>query len=241
MKYYAIIIGVLCCMYICTAQETFSPAQRINEIKKSPDLYLYAESTAETWEEAQENARYLLCMEVENTVKDLVNKDSIAGYVTKAQQMILELKSMRGERYRAFVYVRRADLLPYSEGEHVLVVPAGNGNTVTLYTPEPALPQENSQTLFVLTDLEKQMLTVLTGNSIASFVEQQKSWGKIMNYGRYRDMPTDCNCVIFVYNQSQQIVAYLRKEGSCYVNLKTKQPDEITNYKGCGAIWLQPK
>jgi hypothetical protein len=34
--------------------------QSINEIKRQGGIYLYAESTSQTWEEALDNAKYLL-------------------------------------------------------------------------------------------------------------------------------------------------------------------------------------
>ncbi len=91
---------------ICRAQDVLSPGQQINEIKKHPDTYLFAESTTETWESALDNAKFLLCIEVENYVKEQGKQDSVLGYIAKAKNQILELKSMRGERFRAFVYIR---------------------------------------------------------------------------------------------------------------------------------------
>lgn len=222
---------------ICWAQETLSPGQQINEIKKHPDTYLFAESTTETWESALDNAKFLLCIEVENYVKEQGKQDSVLGYIAKAKNQILELKSMRGERFRAFVYIRKNDLMPYASGEHVMVIPSTQGSSVSTYSPVA----KSVETEMVLTEIESQMLTISSGSNIGAFVNRLKSEDKIVSYGRYRDMPNDCNCDIFVYDPNQQIVAILRKSGNQYINLRTKQTDNITNYKGCGAIWLQPK
>lgn len=51
------------------AQE--NATQSINEIKRQSDIYLYAESTSQTWEEALDNAKYLLGVEIETWVKTL--------------------------------------------------------------------------------------------------------------------------------------------------------------------------
>lgn len=230
---------------VITAQE--SANQQINEIKRQPDIYLFAESTSEHWSDAQDNARFLLCMEVESWVKSMGRQDSSSGYVAKAKNMIFELKSMRGERYRAFMYLKKADLMPYTADENVMVIPTAQDHSVMPYVPEPALVTQPTaqqthtpEASVILTPLETQMLTVTTGNNIAPFVQRLKSEGQILNYGRYRDMP-DIACDLFVYNQEQQIVAYLRKTQSGYINLRSQQKDDIMNYKGCGAIWLQPK
>lgn len=80
--------------------------QSINEIKKQGDVYLYAESTSQTWEEALDNAKYLLGVEIETWVKTLETPPA-DGYIAEAQNHIYNLKSMRGDRFRAFVYVKR--------------------------------------------------------------------------------------------------------------------------------------
>lgn len=241
-----ILVFVTLSLGIVSAQE--SANQQINEIKRQPDLYLFAESTSEHWSDAQDNAKFLLCMEVESWVKSMGRQDSVSGYVAKAKNMIFELKSMRGERYRAFMYLKKTDLMPYTADENVMVIPTAQDQSVKAYVPEPSpvqhpvepQPQQPQAPAFVLTSLEVQMLTITVGSNIASFVQRLKSEGQILNYGRYRDMP-NIECDLFVYNQEQQIVAYLRKTLTGYINLRTQQKDDITNYKGCGAIWLQPK
>lgn len=258
--------SIICIIY-AIAQELQSPAQQVNmqirEVQKNPSIYLFAESTAETWATALDNAKFLLEVEVENFAKEQGQQDSVSGYITKAKNHILELKAMRGQRFRAFVYLKKSDLLPYGADDHVMVIPTKQETMVSSYTPEQSLPkqetvvtytpaqdspsQENvvvvytpAQSTIELTDIETQMLDI-TSNNIGPFVKRLKSEGKISTFGTFRDMPANCNCVLFVYDRNQQLVACLRKTGEQYINLRTKQIDNITNYKGCGAIWLQPK
>lgn len=255
------LLGVFCGL---RAQDTPSATQQINAIKKNPDTYLFAESTTETWESAVENAKFLLDMEVENYVKSLNLQDSIAGYIAKANNQILQLKSMRGERYRAFLYIKKSELISYRPNEQVLVYPKSGESSVASFNPsaqksinkDTATPElshiaerdsitypkkVDATSPVVLTELEMQMLTIHTGDDIGAFIRQYKKDGSIIGYGRYRDMPNECECCLFVYNTDRQVIAYLRKTGNQYINLKTKQTDTISNYKGCGAIWIQPK
>ncbi len=255
------LLGVFCGL---RAQDTPSVVQQINAIKKNPDTYLFAESTTETWESAVENAKFLLDMEMENYIKSLNLQDSIAGYIAKAYNQVLQLKSMRGERYRAFLYIKKSELVSYHPNEQVLVYPKSGESFVASFDPtaqngadresatsesvqitkQAPLTQSkegNLHTSVVLTELEKQMLSVNTGDDIGAFIRQHKKDGTIIGYGRYRDMPDGCKCCLFVYNTDRQIIAYLRKNGNQYINLKTKQTDTISNYKGCGAIWIQPQ
>ena len=68
---------------------------------------------------------------------------------------------------------------------------------------------------------------------------QQK--GIVKAFGKYKDMPRNTDCYLFIYNRKGDVVAVLRHENGIDYNLRTLQTDQINNYKECGAIWLQTK
>lgn len=103
-------------VYLYAQTPTNNAIQEINQIKSQPDTFLYAESTAVSWKEALDNAKYLLESEIESYIKQYGMTDA-AGVVAKSQNHIFELQSMRGDRYRAFVYVRVSDIMTYSGTE----------------------------------------------------------------------------------------------------------------------------
>ena len=309
---------------------SLTPQQQINSIKMKTDIYLFSEFTAETWEEALDNAKSLLNSEIEQYVKSAGLKDSVVGVIARASNKMMQLKAMRGSRYRAFVYVKKAELIPYLAGEEVMIVSiAKNDNDTPAFDPakadEEARMKEAEHTIsqaeiataqqaaekarqeeaerqriaaerarqeaaerqriaeerarqeeverqriaeekarqeaaerqriaeekarqeaaekaaIQLTDIERDMLNVTSGADIQAFVKGLSNANAIVAFGKFSDMPANTNCLLFVYNRDKDIVAYLRKTGNTYFNLQTKQPDSITNYKGCGAIWLQPK
>lgn len=243
-----IFIQSLLITVFCGAQNT--AMQQINEIKSQSDTYIYAESTSQTWEEALDNAKYLLGVEIETWVKTL-DTPPADGYVAEAQKHIYHLQSMRGDRYRAFVYVKKADIAACENAAQLVVVPIKEQQTnvqeVTTPSPEPvaAAPQEIRQPenipSYFPTEFEKEIMSVTDANDIGTFIKRLKSEGKIINHGKYKDMPIDINCYLFVYNREMEIPAYLHKQGSNYTNLKTGRQDHVTNYKGCGAMWFQLK
>ena len=453
---------------------SLSPQQQINAIKMENDVYLFAESTTETWEAALDNAKCLLNIEIENYVKSVGLKDSVVGVIARACNKMMQLKAMRGSRYRAFVYVKKAELIPYLAGEEVMIVSVANNNQIPAFDPakadeearmkeslssvaaeqvaatqaaqaaEAAAAQAQAQAAKAaaaqaaeaerqriaaaaqaaerqriaaaaqaaaaqaqaaeaekqriaaaqaeaaaaaaqaqaaeaaaaqaaeaekqriaaaaekkrqedaaaaaekarleaaaaqaaaaqaaeaaaaaeaekqriaaaqaaaaqaaeaaaaaaaekqriaaaqaaaeqaaeaaaaqaaaaaaaekqriaaaaekkrqedaaaaaekarletakLTDMERDMLAVTVGADIGAFVKRLSKTNAIQAYGTFKDMPENMDCLLFVYNRDKEIVAYLRKTGNTYFNLQTKQTDSITNYKGCGAIWFQPK
>ena len=240
------------------APQPLTPQQQINAIKMDMDTYLFAESTTESWESALENAKFLLNIEIENFIKSLGLKDSVVGFVARASNKMMQLQSMRGSRYRAFIYVKKSEIVPYLAGEEVMYVPTDAHSQITPFDPVKAAAEqaaaeqarldsikaaEEAARLEAakLTDMERDMLAVTAGADIGAFVKELSNNNAIQAYGKFKDMPENTDCLLFVYNRDKEIVAYLRKTGNTYFNLQTKQTDSITNYKGCGAIWFQPK
>ena len=258
------------------APQPLTPQQQINAIKMDMDTYLFAESTTESWESALENAKFLLNIEIENFIKSIGLKDSVVGFVARASNKMMQLQSMRGSRYRAFIYVKKSEIVPYLAGEEVMYVPTDAHSKITPFDPVKAAEEaaekaaaekaaaekaaaeqaaaeqarldsikaaEEAARLEAakLTDMERDMLAVTAGADIGAFVKELSNNNAIQAYGTFKDMPENTDCLLFVYNRDKEIVAYLRKTGNTYFNLQTKQTDSITNYKGCGAIWFQPK
>lgn len=250
--------------FLC-AQNPNTAAQEINSVKSQPDVYLYAEATAKTWEEALDNAKFLLGINMETWVKGNGEKD-VAGCVAKAQNHVLEIKSMRGDRYRVFVYVKKTDIMPYSSKDQLVVVPMNNSedpsvNLVSVQQEEgqslPTQTQEEHKILAPsdkeqsvndvkeviptqnLTMLEKAMLSVEDASQIQGFIKKYEAQQLIQKYGKYKDLPQNRNCYLFVYSKDYQIAAYLyKKDNGEYINLKTHKADDISNYRGCGAFWF---
>lgn len=230
------------------AQDT--AMQQINEIKKQGTIYIYAESTSQTWEEALDNAKYLLGVEIETWVKTL-DTPPAEGYIAEAQKHIYNLRSMRGDRYRAFVYVKKTDIVPYENASQLVVVPISKEQPTTI--SEVSVPKQNSisepqenktltqAVVYQPTEFEQEMMSITDANNIGSFIKRLKSENKIGDYGKYKDMPMDIECYLFVYNRDMVIPAYLHKQGMKYINLQTGKQDQVSNYTGCGALWFQLK
>lgn len=233
IKLLGISIGVVICMF---AQG--NATQSINDIKRQGDIYLYAESTSQTWEEALDNAKYLLGVEIETWVKSLDTKPA-DGYIAEAQNHVYNLKSMRGDRFRAFVYVKKTDIVPYNNVSQLVVVPISEEQKTTISEVSSSRRQVAME--YQPSEFEEEMMSITDANNIGMFIKRLKSEGKVVNYGKYKDMPSGIDCYLFVYDRDMAIPAYLHKQGNRYTNIKTGKQDQVTNYAGCGAWWFQLK
>ena len=108
-----IIIGViigLCLMANCMWAQT--PADEINAIKLQAEVYVYAEFVSSKSSEALEYAKLMLEDAVMGWISENVKLESSASneLANKAISKATIIEARRGERYRTFMYVSRADL-----------------------------------------------------------------------------------------------------------------------------------
>ena len=230
---------------ICKAQTASDVAKIINKVKRDT-MYIYAESTTKELDEAYSNARTLLEMQVGDWVRKQRPNENVELCIVKAKEHLLQLETRRGEFYRAFVYVKKSDIMPVSDKSEVKVLEVGPREHQNSVTPTPAIiVTEKAPTKDVteieLTSEEEQMKKVCKFYDVEPYVKDLKSKGKLNAYGKYATMPTDQDCHLFVYDKQGNISALLRKSGTKQYNLNSLKEDNVKNYKNCGAIWLQLK
>ena len=91
----------------------------INKIKRNRDYLTVTGTSMFSAEEASENARMLIDVEIEQWLKENAEGD-IAGYVAKSKENLAVIETKRGSLFRAFIYVKKKDILPYYEDETVM-------------------------------------------------------------------------------------------------------------------------
>lgn len=216
--------------------------KQINAIKLNKK-YITAESTAETYESSYDNARALLEINIEEWIKSTTSDTDLHGYIAKADNSVLELKSMRGNRYRTFLYVKKKDIMTFSETKDIVVALIEDEypqQTLVEDSPmdmaegvcDSQLPDDDYQP----TDEERRMLELDRSSLIESYIKGDIN---ISAYGRFRDLPGSGDCYLFVYNREGEIPAVLFRNENGYRNVRTGERDDIENYKGCGAIWFR--
>ena len=91
-----------------------------------------------------------------------------------------------------------------------------------------------------LTSDEQVMLEVRSFTQIEPFISGLRVKNVIRDFGKYATLP-EGSCYLFVYNREGNVVAAIRKEGTDQTNLETGEKDDVSSYKGCGAIWFRMK
>jgi hypothetical protein len=85
---------------------------------------------------------------------------------------------------------------------------------------------------------EQKMISLVSFYEIEPYIKQLKANDRINGYGKYSTLPKDDLCHVFIYNKEGEIVTVLLKTPQNTYNLRTREKDVISNYKGCGAIWF---
>ena len=242
-----ILLISICYVPLCLAQTAADVAKNINKIKRDT-MFIYAEATMKDLNEAYNGARAILEMKVGDWVRLQHPAEGIELCIVKAKEHFVQLETRRGDFYRAFVYVRKSDILPVADKSEVTVFEVSPVTKPNQMEAKPAIivteekPQvEEKQQVLELTSEEKQMKLIRSFYDVEPYIKGLKSQGKLNAYGKYATMPEKEDCHIFVYDKQGNISALLRKSAAKQYNLNTLKEDNIKNYKNCGAIWFQLK
>lgn len=159
----AILILQLACVVPALAQEDKNA--EINKIKRSRDYLTVTGTSMVSAEEASENARMLIDVEIEQWLQENAEGD-IAGYIAKSKENLAVIETKRGSLFRAFIYVKKKDILPYYENE-----------TVMAELPEPLVPETpvNVDTIkaeeIIIPPVEENVVKVESEEGLVSTVE----------------------------------------------------------------------
>lgn len=213
-------------------QNTNETIREINKIKLDSN-YIWAEGTStKSKKEALENANTVLSFEIQNWLKSLGQND-VAGVVMPTSDQYMNIQTQRRNLHRAFVYVEKDKIMPYSKGEKVVVMERPKEKKKKEKAEEPASTSTYEE-IYEPTAVEKEMLQVKTPDDIIAFVERDD----IAKTGGYRELPSKIDYYIFIYNREGQVPACLKSVNDVLTNVATGKVDSYDNYKGCGGQWF---
>ena len=227
------VLMFICVAQIC-AQQADDKKKEINKIKKN-SLYLSAEMTMPNKEEAMETALELLQMEVQRWVAEKKIRKEVASdlIITNVEQLTESLELPRGNMYRAFVYVKKSDVL-VSKNTMVTGMPSQLETTDELrssYEVISASKVEHPEHIQRLLALKKSV-------EVIPCLDAMKSEGLVLEYAPYTKLSQHEDYVLIIHNKQGKVEAIL-SDGVKRVNFRTNLPDGVDNYKGRGAVGVK--
>ena len=220
------------------SQSVEEQKKKIASIKKSSD-YIYAEVTTTDQQQAIDLATDLL----HNNVNEwAAKKKAFAGsskiITINTSYTIEQLTMPRANMYRAFMYVKKSDIIP---ADNVVV----RDTPVEVAAASDSKPKEAKVTPISDSNRDyvvSQLLPINNTGQLSAKLEELKTNDKIVEYANLKGLKdkNKAEYIMVVFNKEGNIEAIL-SEGENRINLQTSAPDQLTNYKGRGAIGVKVK
>lgn len=249
MRKLLVVLLALMTSSFCNAEDwiindtaTVSAINEINRIKMNPQDYIFAEATRKDWTEAYEIARAMLQQNLTDWLMETQGAD-IKGCVARSDEKFIEIKAKRGELYRAFVYLKKTDILPFEEPHKIIgtTIPEKEvkHNVVLKQSSESEQKSVSKASPTLLTPIEREMIKIVKSSDIRSFIKDYEEKAKILSYGKYSNRPSSGLYYMFIYDKDGKVPACLKVNGQKVLNLEGQTIDSLDNYKGCGGIWFK--
>lgn len=239
--------------------------KQINDIKRD-GKYFYAESTMETEEEAREAATLMLT----NYINDYINDKNLPPESKVTEHSLTKVQCIKGKRgtnMRVFVYVNKADYVPFESAEddapfeskvEPIAAPepvesvAAAASTVTSepvvaaeFAAAPVTSSEASMALPVEWQQEavNEMLQKPNLQGVIGVLNRMKVDYKVKRFGTYNECKNvvECFWVILEDDTDKSLVTILGPGTNDRINFRTRQYDSLDNYfgKGKSAVWFE--
>lgn len=242
------------------SSEVAAAVKQINAIK-SDSKYLYAESTTKDWEQAYEDAKALLLAEIDNWVKNQGKKgNDVKGYVAKIENNFMEVKTRRGNLFRVFVYIKKKDIITYTEDVEITVnslkPSAQSSESVTTekelnetlassvesvdsvagIEETDSQVEEMEENKVVRSGEDEKFLALKESSNIQSFLKEHAS-----KFGKISEMPKQQDCYVMLFSEDA-VEKYFKHQADedKVLNLESMEYEDLNDYQGLGyrGIWF---
>ncbi|MCI1647160.1 MAG: hypothetical protein LKI39_02400 [Bacteroides sp.] len=240
-------------------QDVSKTKELINRIKKSSS-YLSAEATLPTGEDAVKTANELLVSEINDWVKAKRNSETVQQVVLQDISSCTEEMNMkRGTNVRAFVYVKKSDIILIHGAGQIVLNDDEKGNVLQalseISTPlkmEQA-PEKKADEKPELKSEVEPIQQVDAGNSLdmiinARTMDEMKTIfadlkaGNAIVYGSYpssEKLPETYH--VLFYTRDGNVKGIVEVQDGKYLELHDKKEVKLSDFSGCGAYWFELK
>lgn len=240
--------GAYCCLMAQSEAETKA---QINKIKRSLS-YLSAEATMPTEEEAIQQAKELLVSEINDWVAGKRKGDEVKQVVLQDINTCTQRMDMkRGVRTRAFVYVKKKDIvLIYGEGQIMLSEEEKGSDLQALSeisepikiepAKKPSKEEKMTSTVEKINPVQEGLNQILAARNMTDMKQvfaTLKAQGSI-SYGVYSPANVAEQCYLLFYTRTGDVKGVVKKNGNELNDVRTKVATDVASFSGCGAYWF---
>lgn len=195
----------------------------INKIKRSRNYLTVTGTSMFSAEEASENARMLIDVEIEQWLQENAEGD-IAGYVAKSKENLAVIETKRGSLFRAFIYVKKKDILPYYEDETMM---AELPNPIV--TDTPIIVDTMKVEEITTPPVEENIVEVKSGENLVSTVDYLPPVEKPVEEVIVASLESASGGVSNMEEEKSMLKTYSVSSISKYLG-KLKQADKLAEY-----------
>lgn len=205
---------------------TFSQEDKnaeINKIKRNRDYLTVTGTSTVSAEEASENAKMLIDVEIEQWIQENAECLDIAGYIKTIKKNLTIIETKNGSLFRAFIYVKKKDILPFYEHETVI---AELPDSIVVETPVV----DTMKTVEVVIPLvDENILKVESEENLVSTVEYLSSVEKPLEEVVVAPLESAIGGISNVEEERAMLRNYSVSSVSKYLG-KLKRADRLSEY-----------
>ena len=226
------------------AQENMTPKEKITQVMQSEEDFLYADQTCTTMEQALERAQAILMHEVDAYLKQSGEDGEVVKGIVTEQMVTVTVQ--RGDKYRAFVYINKANLNSANQNAPVEKATVTEQVVVTepVIIPVPSTPKEDVvkeeeivQPVETVTPIQQDdvlsQITAMTSRlQVYDYICLLQKDGEKISFIEHPYSNEQDNMYLIIYKRGGKIEAILTPTDAQGIrhNLVTGQPDTKNNY-----------
>lgn len=258
MKKIVLFLTALICVTVAWGQDTSVEVKKqINKIKKSQS-YLSAEATLPNEEDALKTANELLVSEINDWVKTKRNSDKVQQIVLQDISSCSDKMNMkRGTNVRAFVYVKKSDIvLIKGEGQIILSDNEKGNDLQALSDISEPMKIEKEKPVSKKDKIESAVVEKIGADSketnlnaimnAKTMTEMKVVFADLkereaIQYGTYPSDEVSGAYYLLFYTRVGDVKAVVSVNDGVLSDLDTQQEVKLLDFSGCGAYWFNLK
>lgn len=260
MKKTVLLLTALICVTAAWGQDASAEVKKhINKIKKSQS-YLSAEATLPNEEDALKTANELLVAEINEWVKTKRNSDKVQQIVLQDISSCSDKMNMkRGANVRAFVYVKKSDIVLIKGEGQIILSDNEKGNDLQALSDisEPMKIEkekpvskkdkdkiESAVIEKIGADSKETSLNAVMGaknmtDMKAVFADLKAK--DAIKYGTYPSDEVSGDYYLLFYTRAGDVRIVVSVKNGILSDLHTQQEVNLSDFSGCGAYWFNLK